>query len=75
VIREVTTGFMYVRLHGDEELYTSGYTDESLDRWATDMCGWLDAGLDVYAYFDNDVKVRAPVDAMALRERLTGRLA
>ena len=75
VIREVTTGFMYVRLHGDEELYTSGYTDESLDRWAADMRGWLDAGLDVYAYFDNDVKVRAPVDAMALRERLAGRLA
>ena len=25
-------GFMYVRLHGAEELYTSGYTDEALDR-------------------------------------------
>ena len=36
---------------------------------------WLDAGLDVYAYFDNDVKVRAPVDAMGLRARLAGRSA
>jgi uncharacterized protein YecE (DUF72 family) len=35
VIRELTADFAYVRLHGDEELYTSGYTDESLDRWAT----------------------------------------
>ncbi len=70
VIREATTDFMYVRLHGDEELYTSGYTPEALDRWAGDMRSWLTAGLDVYAYFDNDVKVRAPVDAMALRERL-----
>ncbi|HEV7812821.1 MAG TPA: DUF72 domain-containing protein [Leifsonia sp.] len=70
VIREATTDFMYVRLHGDEELYTSGYTPEALDSWAEDMRGWLDEGLDVYAYFDNDVKVRSPYDAMALRERL-----
>ena len=26
--------FVYVRLHGDEELYASGYTAEALDRWA-----------------------------------------
>ncbi|MFJ3491917.1 DUF72 domain-containing protein [Leifsonia aquatica] len=70
LLREVTTDFVYVRLHGDEELYTSGYTDEALDRWAADARGWLDDGLDVYAYFDNDVKVRAPYDAMGLRERL-----
>ncbi len=25
---------------------------------------------DVYVYFDNDAKVRAPIDAMALTERL-----
>jgi len=70
LLREVTTDFVYVRLHGDEELYTSGYTDEALDRWAAEARDWLDAGLDVYAYFDNDVKVRAPYDAMGLRERL-----
>ena len=70
VLREVTADFVYVRLHGDEELYTSGYTDEALDRWAADVRAWLDDGLDVYAYFDNDVKVRAPYDAMGLRERL-----
>ena len=26
--------FVYVRLHGDKELYASGYTDDALDRWA-----------------------------------------
>ncbi|UAJ78115.1 DUF72 domain-containing protein [Leifsonia sp. ZF2019] len=72
MLREVTAGFVYARLHGDEELYTSGYTDEALDRWATDIDRWLDDGLDVYAYFDNDVKVCAPYDAMGLRERLVG---
>lgn len=70
VLREATADFVYVRLHGDEELYASGYTDEALDRWAAELRGRLDAGLDVYAYFDNDMKVRAPYDAMGLCERL-----
>jgi len=73
VIREQTTDFMYVRLHGDVELYTSGYTPEALDRWADDTTEWLSSGLDVYAYFDNDAKVRSPYDAMGLRERLDAR--
>jgi uncharacterized protein YecE (DUF72 family) len=70
VLRETTADFVYVRLHGDEELYASGYTDEALDRWAGELRGRLADGLDVFAYFDNDLKVRAPYDAMALRERL-----
>lgn len=70
LLREPTADFVYVRLHGDAELYTSGYSTEALDRWADEIRGWLASDLDVYAYFDNDVKVRAPFDAMALRERL-----
>ena len=73
----ITAGFAYVRLHGDEELYVSGYSDEALDRWASKITGWSTgstvpdgAGRDVYVYFDNDVKVRAPYDAMALADRL-----
>ncbi|WP_229787440.1 DUF72 domain-containing protein [Actinokineospora fastidiosa] len=69
-IEEITTDFVYIRLHGDEELYTSGYTDAALDRWAAKIRRWLRHG-DVYAYFDNDAKVRAPVDAQALKARLT----
>ena len=61
---------MYLRLHGDEKLYTSGYTDAALDRWATEIRGWLAAGLDVHVHFDNDVKVHAPFDAMHLAERV-----
>ena len=71
LLRDVTSDFAYVRLHGDIELYTSGYTDEALDTWAATVRGWLDAGLDAYVYFDNDVKVRAPVDAMGLLRRLS----
>jgi uncharacterized protein YecE (DUF72 family) len=68
--REVTSDFVYLRLHGAEELYASGYTEEALDRWAADIRGWMDGGLDAYIYFDNDIKVRAPFDAIGLAERL-----
>ncbi len=70
LLRDVTSDFVYVRLHGDTELYASGYDDEALDTWAASVRGWVEAGADVYVYFDNDMKVRAPYDAMALSERL-----
>jgi len=70
LIEEVTSDFVYVRLHGAEELYVSGYTPEALDGWADRAMRWRDAGLDVYVYFDNDVKVHAPYDAMALIGRV-----
>jgi len=70
LIDEVTSDFVYVRLHGAEELYVSGYTPEALDRWAERARRWRDAGLDVYVYFDNDVKVHAPYDALELASRL-----
>ena len=66
LIEEVTSDFAYVRLHGAEELYASGYTPEALRRWAGTVQGWADAGADVFVYFDNDAKVRAPFDAQAL---------
>jgi uncharacterized protein YecE (DUF72 family) len=71
LVEEATSDHMYVRLHGDIELYTSGYTPEALDRWGEKVRGWADAGQDVYVYFDNDAKGYAPHDAMALIERVT----
>ena len=70
IIEEVTTDFMYVRLHGHEELYASGYSDEALDAWAAKVRGWAAQGQDVYVYCDNDIKVRAPYDAMGLLARV-----
>jgi len=67
---DVTSDFVYVRLHGDEELYVSGYSDDALETWAHRMQAWADAGLDVFCYFDNDVKVHAPFDAHALMRKL-----
>ncbi|HEU4757827.1 MAG TPA: DUF72 domain-containing protein [Agromyces sp.] len=69
-IDRTTADFAYARLHGEEELYASGYDDASLDRWAAWTRAHLDAGRDAYLYFDNDIKVRAPYDAMGLIARL-----
>jgi uncharacterized protein YecE (DUF72 family) len=69
VMDEVTADFVYARLHGDHVLYTSGYTDDALDRWASRFSERA-RGVDVYVYFDNDAKVRAPHDARALLDRL-----
>ncbi len=66
----ITAEFVYVRLHGADELYTNGYTAAALDDWAAKTTRWAGDGLDVYVYFDNDVKVRAPYDAIALMARL-----
>jgi uncharacterized protein YecE (DUF72 family) len=70
IFEEVLTDFMYLRLHGHEQLYASGYSDPELDEWADRIRGWRDSGQDVYVYCDNDAKVRAPYDAMGLMERL-----
>jgi uncharacterized protein YecE (DUF72 family) len=89
VIQDATADFMYLRLHGDEVLYSSGYSEAALDAWAKQVKSWAvgnddapagkrvgkplagrKSGRDVYAYFDNDVKVRSPFDAAALAKRL-----
>jgi uncharacterized protein YecE (DUF72 family) len=70
IFTEITTDLMYVRLHGQDQLYTSGYSDRELDEWAAKIRSWTERGCDVYVYFDNDAKVHAPFDAMSLMERL-----
>jgi uncharacterized protein YecE (DUF72 family) len=70
---EVTAPFVYVRLHGSQQLYVSRYTDEELDEWAERIARWRNpaaGGRDVYVYFDNDAKVHAPRDALRLMERV-----
>ena len=85
---DVTSDFMYLRLHGDKQLYASGYTEAALDRWALRIRAWSTgaepsdakrisqtpvlqrASRDVYCYFDNDIKVKAPFDAKRLIEKL-----
>lgn len=44
LVEEVTADFMYVRLHGDAELYVSGYGDPALADWARRVRAWQRGG-------------------------------
>ena len=85
---DVTSDFVYCRLHGSEKLYASGYDAEAIDAWAHRVIAWSrgeevtdgmrvhpepgpkQSSRDVFVYFDNDAKVRAPFDAQSLRKRI-----
>jgi uncharacterized protein YecE (DUF72 family) len=87
-LMDVTSDFIYCRLHGPEALYASGYDDKALDEWAARVTAWArgdepaDAerainqpgaklpARDVFVFFDNDVKIRAPFDAQRLMARV-----
>jgi uncharacterized protein YecE (DUF72 family) len=70
VLDRRTCDLRYVRLHGDRELYASGYTGTALDGWADRCRRWAEDGEDVFVYFDNDIKGFAPHDARSLLQRL-----
>lgn len=40
IAEDLTASFSYVRLHGAERLYASGYKDEQLRRWARRIRSW-----------------------------------
>jgi uncharacterized protein YecE (DUF72 family) len=40
LLEDLSSDFVYLRLHGDKELYASGYSDEALNRWATRIRAW-----------------------------------
>jgi uncharacterized protein YecE (DUF72 family) len=92
-LMDVTSDFVYCRLHGSEVLYSSGYSKAAIEGWATRVAAWAKGGesgdgdyastkkaakrakRDVFVYFDNDAKVRAPRDAKRLQARMEDLLA
>lgn len=40
MMQDVTADFVYIRLHGDKELYRSGYGDKALKKWARRIDAW-----------------------------------
>lgn len=43
-VEDVTSNFVYLRLHGDTELYSSGYTARALRRWCQRIEAWSTGG-------------------------------
>ena len=64
-----TTDWIYLRLHGSDH-DEGDYGQEELGVWAGRIREFLDDGLDVWAYFDNDQHGFAVKNARYLRERL-----
>jgi uncharacterized protein YecE (DUF72 family) len=85
-LMDITSDFVYCRLHGSQELYASDYDNAALDEWGRRIKAWAggeepeDAERvggkarlrkrDVFVFFDNDKKVRAPANALELIRRL-----
>jgi uncharacterized protein YecE (DUF72 family) len=63
---EVTTDFVYIRLHGHTRKYASNYNKPALKKWATRIQTWLKENRDVHVYFDNDAEGAAPQNALTL---------
>jgi uncharacterized protein YecE (DUF72 family) len=85
-IADVTADFVYARLRCAEASEPAGYAPAALDAWARRAHEWADGGgpddlprvaapdvaraRDVFVYFINGAKERAPAAAMALLDRL-----
>jgi uncharacterized protein YecE (DUF72 family) len=70
---EVTSDFVYVRLHGPGAAYQGKYSDSDLALWAMKIEGWVRANLDVFFYFDNDQAGFAAQNALKLSGMVSGR--
>ncbi len=62
-----TADFVYLRFHGPEKLYGSGYPDEQLREYAPKIAAWLTSGTPVWAFFNNDIGGHAVRDAQRLK--------
>jgi uncharacterized protein YecE (DUF72 family) len=72
-VLRATTPWVYVRLHGpdDRQMYAGSYSDDDLRWWADRIGEWRTAGLDVYAYFNNDGFGHAVRNALTLRSMIS----
>jgi uncharacterized protein YecE (DUF72 family) len=57
-MEEITSDFVYLRLHGDLELYVSGYSDSSLKWWTKRLKIWTRGGQPNDAMTITDEKVK-----------------
>lgn len=81
-MEDITSDFLYLRLHGDETFYDKGYEREQLRWWSQRLKAWAQGAnpkdsltllptkdsqaRDIFVFFDNDLKIKAPQDAEGL---------
>lgn len=70
VVEVQTASWTYARFHGPKALYASGYNDRQLKGWAAKLQDLTPQSGTLFAYFNNDVYVDAPKNAISLRNRL-----
>ncbi|MDJ1468996.1 DUF72 domain-containing protein [Xanthocytophaga flava] len=61
-----TTNTVYMRLHGDEVLYSSSYSDEKLEKYALMIKDWLLDGKEIWVFFNNTIQGHAIKDSRRL---------
>jgi uncharacterized protein YecE (DUF72 family) len=61
---------MYLRFHGPGKMFASAYGLQGLMRWLPLVQRWLGDGIEVFAYFNNDVGGHAVRDTQALLAQL-----
>jgi uncharacterized protein YecE (DUF72 family) len=73
-ILRTTAPFVYVRMHGPDahHLYAGSYSDDDLRWWRDRIREWVDAGNDVFVYFNNDGHGYAVHNARTLIHLLDG---
>lgn len=69
-LAEQTGPFAYARLQDAREDIATGYGESEMDAWADRSRDWAKDGRDVFVFFINGAKVRAPAAARALIARL-----
>lgn len=67
-VERTTADFTYIRFHGGECLYGSNYSEGELRDWSKRIGVWLEDGMDVYGYFNNDAFGFAVKNALTLKE-------
>lgn len=67
--KEITSDFVYLRLHGPGGLGSSKYSDEKLNEFYSDIRDFKEQGKDVFCYFNNDESGYAVENATELKKR------
>jgi uncharacterized protein YecE (DUF72 family) len=67
---ELTAPWTFLRFHSGSRGRRGNYSEAELREWAARIDAWRSAGVDVYAYFNNDWEGFAPRNARRLQRLL-----